>query len=284
MEILKTYSFQIVALGTIILAIVSSFVGSINVYKGQSLIGDAMGHSTFSGIVLSFILFATRNPVYLLGGAMLSSALSYYLIQFGKKHSKIGLDANMAIFLSGFFGLGMVLKSYIQGNKAFSGVSQAGLENYIFGQAAYLLEDDVKLILIAAIICVSLILFFLKEYKVYLFDKEYARLIRVNTKLLDYLTLFMTILVIGVGIKAVGAILISSFLIIPTVSASQWTNKFSVLLVISSIFGGLSAFLGSYISTVFTGFSTGPSIILISGIIFLLSFIFGRNGIRRKVA
>ncbi|MFM1514588.1 iron chelate uptake ABC transporter family permease subunit [Helcococcus ovis] len=283
MEILKTYSFQIVAIGTIILAIVSSFVGSINVYKGQSLIGDAMGHSTFSGIVLSFILFSSRNPVILLGGAMLSSAISYYLIQFGRKHSKIGLDANMAIFLSGFFGLGMVLKSYIQGNKAFSGVSQAGLENYIFGQAAYLLEEDVKLILIASMICIFIILFFLKEFKVYLFDKEYAKLIRINTGLLDYLILFMTILVIGVGIKAVGAILISSFLIIPTVSASQWTNRFSILLLISSVFGAISAFVGSYVSTVFAGFSTGPSIILISGILFVISFIFGRNGIRRKV-
>ncbi|MFM1533760.1 metal ABC transporter permease [Helcococcus ovis] len=283
MEILKTYSFQIVAIGTIILAIVSSFVGSINVYKGQSLIGDAMGHSTFSGIVLSFILFSSRNPVILLGGAMLSSAISYYLIQFGRKHSKIGLDANMAIFLSGFFGLGMVLKSYIQGNKAFSGVSQAGLENYIFGQAAYLLEEDVKLILIASMICIFIILFFLKEFKVYLFDKEYAKLIRINTGLLDYLILFMTILVIGVGIKAVGAVLISSFLIIPTVSASQWTNRFSILLLISSVFGAISAFVGSYVSTVFAGFSTGPSIILISGILFVISFIFGRNGIRRKV-
>lgn len=242
-----------------------------------------MGHSTFSGIVLSFILFSSRNPVILLGGAMLSSAISYYLIQFGRKHSKIGLDANMAIFLSGFFGLGMVLKSYIQGNKAFSGVSQAGLENYIFGQAAYLLEEDVKLILIASMICIFIILFFLKEFKVYLFDKEYAKLIRINTGLLDYLILFMTILVIGVGIKAVGAILISSFLIIPTVSASQWTNRFSILLLISSVFGAISAFVGSYVSTVFAGFSTGPSIILISGILFVISFIFGRNGIRRKV-
>lgn len=177
----------------------------------------------------------------------------------------------------------MVLKSYIQGNKAFSGVSQAGLENYIFGQAAYLLEEDVKLILIASMICIFIILFFLKEFKVYLFDKEYAKLIRINTGLLDYLILFMTILVIGVGIKAVGAILISSFLIIPTVSASQWTNRFSILLLISSVFGAISAFVGSYVSTVFAGFSTGPSIILISGILFVISFIFGRNGIRRKV-
>lgn len=282
MEILRSYSFQIVALGTVILAITSSLVGSINLYKGQSLIGDAMGHSTLAGVIIAYMLFATRNPIVLLLGAMSTASISYFLIDYAKKNSKIGLDANMAIYLSGFFGLGLVLKSYIQGNENFIGASQAGLDNYIFGQAAYLLQFDVILISVCAVICSSIIIYFFKEFKVYLFDREFAILTGVPVNVLDYLVLFMTILTIGVGIKAVGVILISSFLIMPCVSARIWSNKYINTLIIGSIFSAISALLGSYLSTMYKGFSTGPVIILVSGIIFLISLIFGKNGIIRS--
>lgn len=282
MEILRAYSFQIVALGTVILAITSSLVGSINLYKGQSLIGDAMGHSTLSGVIIAYMLFATRNPVILLLGAMTTASISYFMIEYAKKNSKIGLDANMAIYLSGFFGLGLVLKSYIQGNINFVGASQAGLDNYIFGQAAYLLQFDVILISICAIICTFIIAYFFKEFKVYLFDREFAMLTGIPVKILDYLVLFMTILTIGVGIKAVGVILISSFLIMPCVSARRWSDKYINTLIIGAIFSMLSALVGSYLSTMYKGFSTGPVIILVSGIIFLISLIFGKNGIIRS--
>ena len=282
MEILTSYSFRIIAMGTVLLAIVSTVVGSINVYKGQSLIGDAMGHSTFAGIVLAYMMFQTRNPIVLLIGAMLSAALAYLLIEYSNRNSKIGLDANLAIYLSGFFGIGMVLKSYIQGNPNFENASQSGLQNYIFGQAAYLLELDVKLIAIATVICLSIVLLLFREFKIYLFDREFAQIAQLPIKLMDYLVLFMTILVIGVGIKAVGAILISSFLIVPCISANQWTNKFSMVMILGAIFSSISVLIGSYISMLYTGLSTGPSIIIVSGIICGLSFLLGKNGIFRR--
>ena len=282
MEILTSYSFRIIAMGTVLLAIVSTVVGSINVYKGQSLIGDAMGHSTFAGIVLAYMMFQTRNPIVLLIGAMLSAALAYLLIEYSNRNSKIGLDANLAIYLSGFFGIGMVLKSYIQGNPNFENASQSGLQNYIFGQAAYLLELDVKLIAIATVICLSIVLLLFREFQIYLFDREFAQIAQLPIKLMDYLVLFMTILVIGVGIKAVGAILISSFLIVPCISANQWTNKFSMVMILGAIFSSISVLIGSYISMLYTGLSTGPSIIIVSGIICGLSFLLGKNGIFRR--
>ena len=282
MEILTSYSFRIIAMGTVLLAIVSAVVGSINVYKGQSLIGDAMGHSTFAGIVLAYMIFQTRNPIVLLIGAMLSAALAYLLIEYSNRNSKIGLDANLAIYLSGFFGIGMVLKSYIQGNPNFENASQSGLQNYIFGQAAYLLELDVKLIAIATVICLSIVLLLFREFKIYLFDREFAQIAQLPIKLMDYLVLFMTILVIGVGIKAVGAILISSFLIVPCISANQWTNKFSMVMILGAIFSSISVLIGAYISMLYTGLSTGPSIIIVSGIICGLSFLLGKNGIFRR--
>ena len=260
MDIVTNYTFQIIALGTALLASVAAPVGALSVYKGQSLIGDAIGHATFPGIVLAFMAFSTRSPAVLLVGAM----------------------AAAAVFLSGFFGLGMVLKSFIQGNVDYRGASQAGLETYIFGQAAYMLEDDVKLIALVAALSASLLFLFYKELKVFVFDAEYARAAGLPVRLLQVLLPFLTIAVIGIGIKAVGAILISSFLIIPCVAASQWSDDFSRVLFLSAVFGMAAALAGAYVSTLAQGMSTGPSIILAASAIAFFSMFFGKRGAFRK--
>lgn len=275
-----TYSFKIIALGTILLAILSSIVGLINVYKGQSLIGDAMGHSTYAGIILAYMVTGLKSSYVLLIGAAISAGLAYFLIGYSNKNSKIGPDANMAIYLSGFFGLGLVLKSYIQGHPSFGGGRQAGLDNYIFGQAAYLLEEDIILIGMVLALASLIFIIFQRAIRTYLFDPEFANMIGIKTRVLDFVILFITILTIGVGIKAVGVILIASFMVIPTVGASKLSNSFLGVLGISIIISLVSAFLGSLLSTAYTGFSTGPSIILIQGLIAVLVFLF--DFLRRK--
>ena len=281
MKLFQMYSFQIVLAGTLLLAISASIVGTMNVYKNQSLIGDALGHSTFPGLILAFMLSGQRNPTILLLGAMATASLSYFLINYSTKNSKIGADANMAIYLSGFFGLGLVLKSYVQGNPSYSGASKSGLDNYIFGQAAYLLKADVYLILLAAIICLACLGLFYKEIKCYLFDKDFAQILGINGKKLDYLILFLTILVIGVGIKAVGVILISSLLIIPTITASKLSHNFLGVIGLSSLFSCIEAFVAASISTLYSGFSTGPTIILCQGLIGGLVMVYVKIAERR---
>ena len=91
MDILTNYTFQIVALGSVILAVAAAPVGAFSVYKGQSLIGDAIGHSTFPGIVLAYMVFATRSPVVLLLGAVAAGAASYTLIQLAHRDKRLGL-------------------------------------------------------------------------------------------------------------------------------------------------------------------------------------------------
>lgn len=281
MEVLASYSFMVISVGTIFLAISSAIIGALNLYKGQSLIGDAIGHSTFPGVVLAFMIFQSREPFMLFIGAMVTGGISYFLIQLSSKNSKVRLDANLAIFLSGFFGLGMVLKSIIQGNSNYQNASQSGLENYIFGQAAYMLEKDVKLIIVVSLFVITLFVLFRKQLIAVIFDREFAKTIGVNTKLVDSILLLMTIALVSVGLKAVGSILISSFLILPCVAANHWSKKFGVVLVISSFVAGISAIVGAYFSSIYNGLSTGPTIILIMGTITLISMVVGKYGVLR---
>ena len=278
MDVLTSYSFLIVGSGTFLLAAIAGAVGCITVLKGQSLIGDAIGHAAFPGIVLSFMLFLQREPVLLTLGAVVSGTTAFMLIQVIKEHSKLELDAILAVILSSFFGVGMVLKSHIQGNSAYKDAAQSGLSSYIFGQAAYIMKDDVKLILYIGIPTLILLILFYKEIKLFLFDEIYARTIGIKTVLLYGIILVMTMGIIAAGLKLVGAILISSLLIIPAITALQWSDKFSKVLIIAGVTGGVSALIGTYISTVYDGMSTGATIILVMGSFAVISLVIGPHG------
>lgn len=283
MDILRNYSFIIVALGTIILAMATGIIGSISVLKGKSLIGDAIGHSTYPGIVIAFMLSMEKSPIILLFGAAFAGAISFFLIDIISNNSKIDLDATLAIVLSSFFGLGMVLKSFIQGNPDYAGVSQSGLKNYIFGQASYIMKNDVKIIFIVSIFSILMLIAFYKEIKVYVFDEVYAKTIGINPGLMNTVILIATMLLIITGLKLVGAILISSMLIVPAITALQWTDRFHIMLIIAGVSGGISACIGTYISTAYDGMSTGSTIILIMSFISLLSMLVGPRGMRKMI-
>lgn len=280
--IFTSYSFLIVALGTTLLAIAAAMVGTLTVLKGQSLIGDAVGHSSFPGIVLFFMIFRDRNPVILLLGAIFSGSLAFILIQVFNRRSKLSLDNILALTLSSFFGLGMVLKSFIQGNPDYRDASQAGLQNYIFGQAAYIMEGDVKLILGISLAVLLIIALFFKEIKVFIFDEVYATSIGINPNFIYAIIMICAMSIIGVGLKLVGAILISSLLIVPAIAALQWSDNFSTVLISASAFAAASAISGSYISTIYRGMSTGPTIILILSSLAFISLIFGPRGFLAK--
>ena len=129
LDILTSYTFKVVFAGTLLLSISSALVGALNLYKGQSLIGDAIGHSTFPGITLAFILFQSRNPLILLLGACISGGIAYYIIQKIKKTSIIELDASLAIVLSGFFGLVWYVKVIYKEIKALQEPAKPALKN-----------------------------------------------------------------------------------------------------------------------------------------------------------
>ena len=282
-DILTSYTFIIVGSGTFLLAAITGAVGCITVLKGQSLIGDAIGHAAFPGIVLSFMLFMQREPVLLTLGAVVSGTTAFILIQVIKENSKLKLDAILAVVLSSFFGVGMVLKSHIQGNSTYKDAAQSGLSSYIFGQAAYIMKDDVKLIVYVGIPMLVLLILFYKEIKVFLFDEIYASTIGIKTVLLYGIILVMTMGIIATGLKLVGAILISSLLIIPAITALQWSEKFSRVLIIAGVVGGVSALIGTYISTAFNGMSTGATIILIMGSFAIISLVTGPHGMIKNL-
>ena len=274
MTILQSYTTQMVLLGTALLGLASGIAGTFAVLRKESLIGDGLSHAALPGVVIAFLLTGIKDIEILIAGAALSSIAAAWLITITVENSKIKFDGALATILSAFFGLGMVLLTYVQ---SLNNAGQAGLSKFIFGQAATILARDVYITSAAALIIIVLTALFWKELKLISFDVEYAKtlLIPVTVTLILYRALL--IMTIIIGIQSVGAILISSLLIAPAVGARQWTNKLGTMCILAGFFGMLSAMGGTIWSTSVQKLPTGPAIIVILSVIVLLSLIFAPN-------
>ncbi|EHQ88000.1 metal ABC transporter permease [Desulfosporosinus youngiae] len=269
--LLKDYTFQTVALGSAILGIISGVLGSFAVLRKQSLLGDGVSHAALPGVVLAFLLTGSKNTEFLLLGALLSGLLATLFIVQIVKHSRIKFDSALALVLSVFFGLGMVLLTYIQ---KIPNSNQAGLKRFIFGQAATLLQRDVILMLVCGAVLLALIIVFWKEFKLFTFDRDFAQSIGFSPRKLNLLLSFMVVLAIIIGLQTVGVILMSAMLIAPAVAARQWTDKLAVMVLLSAIFGALSGIAGTTLSSLIPKLPTGPCIVLFISLLVLFSLMF----------
>ena len=274
MTILQSYTTQMVLLGTALLGLASGIAGTFAVLRKESLIGDGLSHAALPGVVIAFLLTGIKDIEVLIAGAALSSITAAWLITITVENSKIKFDGALATILSAFFGLGMVLLTYVQ---SLNDAGQAGLSKFIFGQAATILARDVYITSAAALIIIVLTALFWKELKLISFDVEYAKTLQIPVTFTLILYRSLLIMTIIIGIQSVGAILISSLLIAPAVGARQWTNKLGTMCILAGLFGMISAIGGTIWSTSVPKLPTGPAIIVILSILVLLSLIFAPN-------
>lgn len=268
------YTVRIITMGTAALGAILGLLGSFAVLRKQSLLGDAISHAALPGIVLAFILTQTKTTYVLLLGAIISGLIGSVLINSIVKRTYLKTDTALGIILSVFFGFGMLLLTAIQKQPD---AAQAGLDKYLFGQAATLMLEDVKLLIAVLGLALLILFLFYKELKLLLFDADYAKTLGINTKYLDVLITVFIIIAIVLGLQTVGVVLMSAMLLAPAAAARQWTNSLSTMLFLSAILGMISGVLGTAISASQDNLSTGPVIVIIAVSLVVISFIFAPN-------
>lgn len=273
------YFFWVVALGTMFLGLASGIIGTTIVLERQSQLGDAIGHSVYPGVIIAFMIFQTRNSLILLIGAIIVGFFAFLLIEWIHRHSHFPYESILALVLSSFFSLGLMLYRLVQTNPRFQSVNFSGLNNYIMGQAAFLTLFDLKVIVTVAIAILFAFYLFYPKIKLYLFDKTFAQSIGINTRFINYFLLTLSLLTIAIGLQAVGAKLISSMLVAPVIAALQWTNSYPKTIALSGLVGLLAGFIGTYLSTNISNLATGPMIVIVLSIIALLSVVIGPKGL-----
>lgn len=265
------YTLRTITLGTAVLGAICGMLGSFAVLRKQSLLGDAISHAALPGIALAFLITGTKDSGILMLGALVSGLIGTFWIRGITSKTHLKSDTALGLILSIFFGFGMLLLTFIQKQP---NANQAGLDKYLFGQAATLVESDVQLMIIVTGISLFVMLLFWKEFKILLFDADYTKTLGFNTKFIDVLITFLIVLAIVLGLQTVGVVLMSAILLAPAAAARQWTNNLGTMVVLAALFGAFSGVFGTAISASQNNLSTGPVIVLVAGVFVLFSFIF----------
>lgn len=268
------YTLRTITLGTAILGAVTGMLGCFAVLRKQSLLGDAISHAALPGIAIAFLITGTKDSAPLLIGALVSGLIGTFWIKSMVKKTPIKSDTALGLILSLFFGFGMLLLTFIQKQP---NANQAGLDKYLFGQAATLIESDVWIMAIVTGACLLVLLLFWKEFKILLFDLDYTQTLGFNTRFIDLIITIFIVLAIVLGLQTVGVVLMSAMLLAPAAAARQWTNSLSIMVFLAAVFGALSGVLGTAISASQDNLSTGPIIVLVASVFVVCSFIFSPN-------
>ncbi len=260
-----------VLIGTVLLGVSASVIGSFAFLRKRSLMGDALAHAALPGVMTAFILFQTNSPLVMFFGAIFSSFMGLFLMDWLPKNTKIKPDAAMAITLSFFFALGLMELSYIQGLEV---TGKSGLDKMLFGQAAAMLPEDLLLLSVVAISILSLVTIFFDKFRLLAFNRVYAQALGLNIAFYETILALLIVTSVVIGLQIVGVVLMAAVLLTPVAAARFWSKNLSTMLFTAGAIGGVSGLISANISYMAPSMPTGPWMVVVLSILFILSFLF----------
>lgn len=285
-QLLEFFSFEdptlrIVTAGTVFLSMSAAVVGSFAFLRKRSLVGDAIAHAILPGIAISFMLTQSKNPVILLAGALISGWIAMYCIEKIQQKTKLSTDGAIAIVLSVFFGIGILLLTHIQ----HSGEgSQSGLDQFLFGKAASMTRQDLMVYSIVALLLLIIVTGLYKELMLFSFNPDFAQASGLPVGVLKTTLNSITVLAIAIGIQSVGVVLMAALLITPAAAARAWTDKLHWMIIIAAFTGAVSGLVGSYVSFSAPAMPTGPWVVMSLSVLALLSiFMAPQRGVLSRI-
>jgi len=260
-----------VLMGSILLGISASVIGSFAFLRRRSLIGDALAHAALPGVMMAFLLFQTRDPMVMFLGAVISSFIGFFIIDWLPKNTKIKPDAALAITLSFFFALGLMLLSFIQGMEV---ENKSGLDKILFGQAAAMTRDDINLLMYVTIFILINVVLFFQKFRLIAFNSNYARSLGVAVNRYELLLALLIVMSVVVGLQLVGVVLMAAVLLTPVATARLWSNQLRNILLLAGAVGAMSAIISTQISYLAPAMPTGPWMVVSLSSLFFLSLLF----------
>ncbi|MGX1740114.1 metal ABC transporter permease [Bosea sp. NPDC055353] len=240
-----------------IVAVPMALLSCFLVLKGWSLMGDAISHAVFPGVVLAYIL---GFPYAI--GAFVAGMICATATGFLKENSRIKQDTVMGVVFSGMFGLGLVLYVKIQ--------SDVHLDHILFGDMLGVSGADIAGAAAIAAFTAAVIGIKWKDFLLHAFDPAQAQAIGLRVKLLHYGLLALISLTIVGALQAVGIILAIAMLIAPGAIAFLLTRRFSSMLLASVVIAVAGSLLGVYLSF-FLDSAPAPTIVLLLSLVFVLA-------------
>jgi iron/zinc/copper transport system permease protein len=251
----------------ILVGIICGVLGCFIILRGMALMGDAISHAVLPGVVIAYML---GGSFFI--GALVTGILTALAIGYVSQNSKIKDDSAIGIMFTAAFALGVVLITYLRG-------TNVDLWHILFGNVLGVSRSDLWVTATIGGFVLLIILLLYKQLLLSSFDATMATAIGLPVKWIHYLLMVLLSLVTVASLNTVGIILVVAMLITPGATAYLWTDRLPVMLLLSALFGVLSAVIGLYFSYIWD-VSTGGSIVLVASVLFILTFLFApKNGV-----
>ncbi len=269
MEMLS-YTFLVRALFVGLLAsLCLSLLGVSLVLKRYSMIGDGLSHVGFGALAIA----TAMNAAPLVVSIPVVVLAAFWLLRLNET-SHIKGDAAIALISTGSLAVGILVVSLTTG-------MNTDVCNYMFGSILAMSRFDVQLSIGLSIIVLILFIFFYHKMFAITFDETFARATGTNVKFYKMLLAFLTAITIALGMRLMGAMLISSLIVFPTLTAMRVCKTFKWVVIHSALISIFSFFIGIVISYIYAT-PTGASVVAVNIVVFLLYSVLGylkRKGI-----
>lgn len=253
------------------------FIGVLLILRRMAMMADAISHTVLLGIVIAFLVTRELSGVHMLIGAIAAGLLTSVLVQWFHARG-VQQEASIGIVFTTLFAVGVVLIATQVGN------AHLDVKHTLMGEITFIPWEKIELPLVGAIpeavfiltlvllvVLVAIIAFY-KEWKITSFDPALAASLGIPAILMHYVFMSLVSVTTVAAFDAVGAIMVVAMLITPAAAAYLWTDRLSVMLMLSGAFGVISAIAGYYIAA-WLDTSISGSMAFATGILFAASFL-----------
>ena len=227
----------------------ASLLGTSLVLKRYSMIGDGLSHVGFAALAIAYAFHA--EPLTISIPACIAAA--FFLLQL-KDSAKIKGDSATALLCSGALAIGVMTISLSTG-------MNTDVCNYMFGSILAMSADDVRLSVILGISVVLLFILFYNRIFAVTFDEPFASATGTRTRLYNMIIAFLTAITIVLGMRMMGALLISSLIVFPSLTAMQLCRQFKTTIILSAVFS-VATFMAGLTISYMGSIPTGASIVV----------------------
>lgn len=250
-----------------LVAIPTALLSCLMVLRGWALLGDAISHAVFPGVVIAYIIGLPFGVGAFAAGMGCAVAAGYL-----QSNSRIRPDTVLGVVYAGMFGLGLVLYRAVE--------SDVHLDHILFGDLLGAGRDDLALAGVIAVIVIGVMALRWRDFALHAFDPVQARVVGLPVQLLHYGLLALISLAIVGALKTSGLVLAIALLIAPGAIAFLMTRQLSRMLVIAAVVNMVAAFAGVYASYRLDS-APAPTIVLCLALTFILAMLISRWRERR---
>ncbi|RYD21313.1 MAG: ABC transporter [Verrucomicrobiaceae bacterium] len=259
-------ALQSAIVAALLLGAVSGLLGSFVVVRRMALTGDMLSHAVLPGVVAGLSWTATRNPLLVLGAAVVAGVIGSMTMSAILRSTKLKADAALAIVLSVFFAIGIAMISRMQ---------PAGVQAFLYGQVAAIDQRDLLLLLAVTVVTVTFVPVLFRSLTLVSFDSAFARLLGFPVRVFEIAFFLLLTVVIVISMQAVGVVLLTAMLVTPAAAARFCTHSLPKTAAIACGIGAGGGIGGVWISSVGNDLPTGPLMALSTTALFLAAAAFG---------